>query len=353
MRTTVIQSERGPLARSVWAGGPRSRSAFTLVELLVAIGIMLVLVGLALVVANSGVIGNHRLKGGSDRVSGWLMQARARAQREGAPRGVRFIPDANGFIREAQLIEVPDSITPAAGSQMLVGQWVNGAVTEHHVYVYNPNVAALNALLNNVSAGDTLSVPSLGTIHRITGLALTVVSFGGANVNVLEVTVADPAKVPDLGAGAGTLTAPPSPTYATTTFGFHRQPRPVFGEPGLLVPEGITIEVANSVVPLSTDTSLTAYDIIFAPNGEVTNATGLGRVMLWVRNPEAFSGNPRTANGGGDRPSYEQAGEMSLITVYTKTGAVAVHPVTLPAGPGPNPGHDPYQYTKDGIASGL
>ena len=110
MHATPVERERGRPARI--------RAGFTLVELLVAIGIMLLLVGLALVFANSGVIGNHKLKGGSDRVAGWLLQARARAQREGAPRGVRFIPDASGVIREAQLIEVPDPITPPSTFQV-------------------------------------------------------------------------------------------------------------------------------------------------------------------------------------------------------------------------------------------
>lgn len=328
---------------------PRRR-AFTLVELLVAMGIMLVLVGLSLLVANSGLVGNLRLTGGSDRVAGWLMQAKTKAKRDGAPRGVRFIPGPDGYIREAQLIEVPDPFNLPPGHRLLVGQWPNGAATERHVYIVGPNITDI---ANNVAVGDTLSIPTFGTIHRVTALQNTQVSVGttGANIPAVEVFAADLNKIPDLGAAASAAaTTPPTPTFATSTFGFLRQARPVFGEEPLVVPEGIAIDLVNSQIQPVTGN----YDVVFSPNGEVQNSASTGRIVLWVRNPEA-SANPRA--GGDVRANYLQAGEMSLVTVYSRTGAVAVHPVLLPppnpAETDPVPGHDPFQYTRDGIASGL
>ncbi len=333
------------------------RGGFTLVELLVAVTIMLVLIGLALLVANSGVIGNARTSSGSDRISGWLMQARAKAQRDGAPRGIRFIPDATGtFVREAQLIEVPEPYTMPAGNWVMV-EHVGPPSNTKRVFVVGPNAADV---LANVTVGDTLSIPSAGTIHRIAAPGPTTVPGGTITIGTppnqitypaVEIPVVVPALLPDLGSAA--LTAPPvtpTPTYSTPTFGFIRQARPTFGEPPYQLPETVAIDVINSQIQPNPLTN--TLDVVFAPTGEVQNTGGLGRIILWTRNPEAFAGNPRLANGGGDRPSYETAGEMRLIVVYTKTGAVAVQPVAMPNGPGPAV-HDPYSTTRDGIASGL
>jgi len=344
---------------------PRRRG-FTLVELRVVIGIILVLAGLALLVANSGLIGNIRTSSGSDRISGWLMQARAKAQRDGAPRGIRFIVDpVTGFCREAQMIEVPDPYTMPAGNFLMIEQYGTGTAApsgpySSRLFVVGPNATDVPL---NVAVGDTLSIPSLGSIHRITDIRPAfLLAVGGNNFNAVEIRVFGQtlgpglSKIPDLGAASKALPdatpfpANPNPpmSYSTSTFGFIRQARPTFGEPPMLLPDSVAIDVANSQLPNVNGN----FDVVFSPNGDVQNTGGSGRVILWTRNPEAFAGNPATANGGGDRPSYEQAGEMRLIVVYSKTGAVAVQPVPLPAGAGPA-AFDPYSTTKDGIASGL
>ena len=69
---------------------PRRRSGFTLVELLVVMTLMVILAALAVGVAYSGAIGSQKVVSGGDRASGWLLISKQRAQRDGAPRGVRF-----------------------------------------------------------------------------------------------------------------------------------------------------------------------------------------------------------------------------------------------------------------------
>ena len=90
------------------------------------------------------------------------------------------------------------------------------------------------------------------------------------------------------------------------------------------------------------------YDVLFSPTGEILNAGGLGRVVLWMRNPDFVPTSFAIRTALTTRAEYEAAGEMALITVYCKTGAVATHPVGMPP-----VAASPYQYTKDGIASGL
>lgn len=332
------------------------RGGFTLVELLVAMGILIVLAGLALLVANSGIVGNARTSSGSDRIGGWLMQAREKAKRDNAPRGIRFLVDGSGYCREAQLIEVPEPYTMPVGNTLLVEQ--SGGV--RRVYVIGPNIADI---ANNVAANDTLVIPSLGSIHRIVATPAASVNIGGNPVAAVEIQVFDPSKIPSLGAGSS---AAGTPTYSSPKFGFIRQARPTFGEPPLLVPETVAICVnpanpdgsnaAGGVTLSLIPTASGNFDVLFAPNGEVLNAGGLGRIVLWTINPEATLTTP--AAGGvratGDlKSTYEAAGEMRHVIVYTKTGAVAVQPVDIPVDENNATPHDPYANTKDGIGSGL
>lgn len=347
------------------------RGGFTLVELLVAISILIVLAGLSLLVANSGLIGNARTSSGSDRVAGWLMQAREKAKRDNAARGIRFIADGNGYIREAQLIEVPEPYTMPAGNWLMTQHSPSG----RRVFVVGPNA---NDVIANVGVNDTLVIPPTNTIHRIAAPGPTAIAGGitiaGVPYPAVEIPVVQPGLLPNLGASA--LAADPAPgtyqpTYSTPKFGFIRQARPTFGEPPLLVPDTLAVCVnpnnpdgsnppggpTLSLIPFWTDVTGTRnYDVLFAPNGEVLNAGGLGRVVLWTVNPEAVLTLP---NAGGVRSTgdlkstYEAAGEMRHVVVYTRTGAVAVQPVDAPVDENAATPHDPYANTKDGIGSGL
>lgn len=347
---------------------PSRRGGFTLVELLVAVSIIIVLAAIAAVVANSGIIGNVRTSSGSDRVAGWLMQAREKAKRDNAPRGIRFIADGNGYIREAQLIEVPEPYLMPAGNRLMIQH----SPSTRRAFVVGPNAADVIA---NVGVNDTLSIRTTNTIHRLIGPPTVVpggITINAVNYPAVEIPVVIPALLPDLGAAA--LAADPAPgtyqpTYSTEKFGFIRQARPTFGEPPLLVPETVAICVnlfnpdgtglpaagpTLSLIPAAGGN----FDVLFAPNGEVMNANGLGRVVLWTVNPEAVATLPNAGGvrATGDlRSTYEAAGEMRHVVVYTKTGAVAVQPIYTPVDEQPNivTPHDPYANTKDGLGSGL
>jgi Tfp pilus assembly protein FimT len=73
----------------------RPHSGYTLIELLVAIGLGILLAAMTVGVANSNMAESYKIVGAADRVSGWLIIAKSKAQREGAPRGVRFILSGN------------------------------------------------------------------------------------------------------------------------------------------------------------------------------------------------------------------------------------------------------------------
>jgi hypothetical protein len=348
------------------------RGGFTLVELMVGMGLIILLSALAVGVAYSGILDNHRMVAGTDRINGWLLQARGKD-------GLKCT--------EAQFIEVPDPYSPNPtgrhdGFRLVflyhqpAGAGPPPFVREIHVVSDNAAAFPLTTILSEVSVGDVLSVPEFATLHRVTGLALvnTLRRFDSATsayvpVPSVRLAVASDALLPDLGGlrndpnAPGPAYTPPDrevgPNVSTVTFGFLRQPRPILGEPTLQLSAGTVIDISGDFArPTTLHDSVYlpgpainpggAVDVLFSPNGEVLNASQ-GKIVLWVRNPD-FP-HPRTT--GDTRPQYEAAGEMSLVVVYTKTGAVTVQPVKLPAPVAFGPGESPHDNAKDGINSGI
>lgn len=314
---------------------PGSRPAFTLVELLVVLGLALLLLGLGLVVNVSGITDSYKTTNAADRVSGWLLMAKTKAQRDKAPRGIRFIVGPNNQIREAQFLEVPDSYTPppaVAGVQprLLV---VRLSGQNPRVFVTDANFVDLQ---QSAFIGDTLYLPEFNTLHTITSFNNATLNLaGGGSVAALEVVVRNPALLPQVPPTAGPALVP---TYATNAFGFHRQPQPAIGEPTLQLTGDTVVDGAVSLPAMTAD-----FDVLFAPSGEVMNAPR-GQIILWVRDVRLpFVGI------GGTRAQYEEAGQMGLVVVYAKTGAVATQPVVMPS-TGP---HDPYSAAKDAVNTGL
>jgi hypothetical protein len=250
------------------------------------------------------------------------------------------------------------------------------------VYLAGLTAAQQNDLQATVQGGDLISVPELRTVLRLNPTPITVFAPavaanmpGGATVQ-LNVT---PESLPELGKGVysyhnsstltnamGTTFHPSIPqpsvsgTLAVTTFALIRGPRPLLGEPTQLLPNGMAVDVRRTVphIPqpppatlpptVAVTTSWNApspdgfnnIDILFAPTGEVIGATESLTALL-VRDVNLpNTTNPLTTD-------YNAAGQMILICVYNRTGAISTQPVNPP------PAADPYQFAKDGLNTGL
>src|SRR5262245_11737695 len=86
------------------------RRGFTLVEMLVAIGILTVIATLSIAVIPKIQERTKASKGG-DQIQGWLLIAKQRALRDRVPSGVRLIVDPDGYVRNLQYIQQPDKFT--------------------------------------------------------------------------------------------------------------------------------------------------------------------------------------------------------------------------------------------------
>lgn len=410
-----------------------ARAAFTLVELLVVMSLVVVLAGLTVAVAESGAFGSQKVVSAADRASGWLLIAKQRALRDGRPRGVRFLltpannltpalnpPTPNtdpGFYvcREAQYVEIPDawSSVPTPGSTIpppfLAFVYQSGAgvatpplpfVTAANVTSKPPNPQRVFIVLpttdqqNDFSAREQagslglLVLPNQGGTFRVDQIlpAVQQLEVNGTTVSARELVLGrytsnpppyldDPPGLPpryqrpaftypDLGATATQVTGPaPAPQKVGKVeynFAFTSGiqggptglggPQPLVGEPLLqLSGQTIVIDVRMGNDPNTGQPTLATnpttigvtpagvqyFDVLFSPSGQVLGTSG-AQIALWLRDGDKVA-DPRA--------SFDAAGEQVLVTVYTRTGAIATHPVTN--------GPDPYTAAKDGLNSGL
>src|SRR4051794_29732855 len=88
----------------------RTRPGFTLIELLVSMAILITLSALALLVV-PGVLDQDRTTDGASVTRKYLTIAKARASRDGMPRGVRLVTGTNAgnalWVTDIQYIESP------------------------------------------------------------------------------------------------------------------------------------------------------------------------------------------------------------------------------------------------------
>jgi hypothetical protein len=175
-----------------------------------------------------------------------------------------------------------------------------------------------NTLLSFASNGQqpTLWMPVLGTWHRIIG---TNPASPNPPVPVTPATTPPSYDVevaldyyPDTQLGATT-------NYVTYHFGVYGPPRPLLGEPTMQLPTETCVDL-NPGVSIPGGVAFQDYDMLFAPGGQMAftpSTMGASSVFLWVRNPNL------TLNFA----ALDQGGEMMIIAIKAKSGAIGVAPV--------------------------
>jgi prepilin-type N-terminal cleavage/methylation domain-containing protein len=298
----------------------RKRSAFTLVELLVAMSIVVTIATMA-VLLMPHITERTKATRAADNLQEYLLIARQTSLRNANPCGLRLIIDpGTNFVRTLQYIEQPGALQ---GGQLY---YIPGVQTQVDIVGLDGSggLGLNNPTIWPVQPGDYLQIQQ-GPWLLITGVTPNI---GNSPVDTVLTTLSSAWP-------GGTI--PLQPPQYTTDFKIFRAPRPRPGEDPLVLPTDIVIDM-NVNMSQPPPIPGTNYDIMFAPSGPVIGTLGAttGKIILWVRDSTQDPANP---------------GHQALITVYTRTGLIAAHPVNQ--APGPGGFVDPYFYTRDPRNSGM
>lgn len=297
------------------------RRAFTLIELMVVIAVMLLLGGITLLfVPNEH---RRRVDMATSQVQLALSTAKSRALREQVPCGVRFYTSDGGKTFDSyQMIARPDVLAPIDPNAVFPAKWnvylrfpplslnqvkrLNGYVPQPPPEKYV--VTQFGFDLNNVvRAGDMLRVGEES--YRIESV----------NLNTNEVTLLDDV-IPRYA-----VSSPQEGLNVCGNYQYIRGVAPVMGEPLVKLPKDTVVLGMGTALPCSTGAVLEGdhVDVVFSPSGQVVNAL-TGKIVLWVTDVNRV-----------DKPQ--------LVVVYCYTGGTVVRPV--------GPANDEFQYVRDGKGS--
>jgi prepilin-type N-terminal cleavage/methylation domain-containing protein len=361
----------------------RRRAGVTLVELLVVIAIITALSTLIIAVAPK--FGERqRSSRGAGQLQGWLNLAKQRALRDRRPVGIRLPHQNSGdspqfgngavglmhqaasaYVRELQFVQTPDD-TVAGTFTVPYNPPPDTAHPYRYLMLTSP--VQFNPAIDDPAAplkADDLVVIRDGNPRRVLGLLLgTPYVVPGSNppqYNYIVILDSD-------------LT-PAQPLTATTEFRLYRKARPIVGEPVLQLPKDVAIDVSRDFVPGSPAGTMprwyrmfpptantggnSPFDILFSPSGQVIGFEGnLGsRICLWVRDVSINAPGPMyTSDPFVSEPTVMPPGVNTLVTIYTRTGQIAVHSVD-PTGLVPNATPNaatwnPFRFSQDGLTSG-
>jgi type II secretory pathway pseudopilin PulG len=276
------------------------RGAFTLVEIIVVIGIIIVLATLTLLVTRS-VVPQQKASRGAQEFQQWAKIAKSRALSDQAPRGIRLLGDPNNnfLIKEVQYIEQPDpyivmqpttpGFTPQANPISVVanpnpmGTSPSGAAAPgmaQLAMVSSPGTMDFTGGLNAQTPFDDPLWPVQG--DKVNSGVITQqgdyleVQGGGLMYRIVTVTPSAlyldraPAPLP-MGSQPTTI----------NQYRIIRQPRVLAGETTLKLPQDVAIDPALCVPKGGANGTYT--DIMFAPSGRVLNAPNVDKIILWVR----------------------------------------------------------------------
>ena len=309
-------------ARKV-AGCRPKRAAFTLVEMLIALAILLVLSTL-LIGFGGRMMESRRSNSGADLLQKWLLIAKQRALRDQTPTGLRLIAGTGGLVNQLVYVQQPRDLSLEPATISFTKSTVPGPG--------HPPPYDVVDLAGAIGSNDFWGPFGMGAYQNVQIGDYLQINGGRLNrvVAVPKATTLNILNTPTTGG-----TTPPDASHVSTSqFVIVRSSRPLQGEDPLQLPQDVAIDTTTNSTygnALPTDPFT---EIIFGPDGRVIGpGTTTGKIILWVRDVTQLNA------------------EQSLIVIYTRTGFIASHPVDTTPG-AINPYSDPYSFTRDGRTSG-
>ncbi len=383
------------------------RSAFTLVELIVAMAIIATLAALAVLIFPR-LQDSQRVIKGADQLQGTFFIARNMAIRDQLPRGVRLLPvvDTDGLVRvhSLQYIEQPAYFLPPAGSQLYgvpsqpsgfpMFGWSNtptqpisfnfnvGLFSNVDFYggygpgnLLNPNAPAAPPLWSNqaqwpVQPGDYLDLMGSNKpdgLYKIFSVNPSTANNAiSDNLTLLSPLGAQPGSVPM--PIPGNLLVSPQWVNDNRLAYFVSNPPASYPAPSPAPPvvdpvprlsyrilRGPRPMIGQQPINLPSDVviDIPGYaNMPHPPQSSVAVPTDSQTGQLDI----LFAPSGKVLRDAGttgkvvfwvwDSTGNPMAQEQTLVVIYTRTGMVASQPVNVG-------GVDPYFYIKDGRASGM
>jgi type II secretory pathway pseudopilin PulG len=245
---------------------PESRRAsFTLLELLISMGIILILATLTMQLLNS-TLNSDRIRNGARELQSFFAGARDRAIHAGQPRGVRLITDV---------------VNPSAvRSFVYIG--ASSSFTDGSLLSIDPN-GNINFIIQGVSQTNSpvwTRLWNLGLLPNGTPIELTV----GNTPILLYMTVSVtglPGGVPTFAittAPTGTfpINFPYVATATSASYTLQLAPTVLSGDEPRTLPSNIVIDLNSSILPLawgSAGSFSNTLDVLFSPQGTVIGTT--------------------------------------------------------------------------------
>jgi hypothetical protein len=284
--------------------------------MLVAVGIIVTLATMT-VLLMPRVNEQQRAARGAQLLQGWLTIARQWAIRDQSPRGLQWTTSGT-FSDQLYYVQQPENFVPMSlntttnilSANPLVAYSPPGDPTQPGLKFPSP---LFPSGPTGVQQYDYLLIPG-EPAHRI--------KLNNGNVLALDSAISIPSG---------------QPSRELPQYWIVRQPQPVANEPQLQsqLPRDIAIDNLYSQMPPPLTMGTTSlYTIMFGPSGAVTGSgAAYDKIIVYVRDSTLSS--------------YTD-GAPTLITIYTRTGFIAAHPVNTDTSLG-----DVYYFTTLNQASGM